>query len=271
MLSGVAKRLVQNFRYFRAMRQAESHSSASNDPTGRKILSAIRRAQRGKFTQAEDRAFAAIEERRHALLSDQAPITTMDFGAGEVQSLLSKEQQEIGFECRYTVSQIASASKPEPWAKMLYEIINEFRPSHVLEMGTCVGVSGSYMAEALKLCSGRLTTIEGSKTVHALATETFRSLGYDNVDPVQGRFTETLASTFAKNPYEIVFVDGHHDGDATVAYFNQMLPHLKPGAIVVFDDIDWSHSMENSWQVVSCNDRVAASIDLSYMGIVVLN
>jgi predicted O-methyltransferase YrrM len=271
MLTSVARRSVQKFRYSRSVKRAESQSSHRDDPTARRIISAIHRANQGKFTADEQKAFAAIEARRYALLADQSPMNTLDFGAGEVQSLLTKEQQEAGFEFHYTVSQIASASKPEAWARLLYEIVNEFRPSHVIEMGSCVGISGSYMAQGLKLSGGHLTTIEGSPTVSKLAGDTFKTLGYDNVTLVNGRFSDVLIQRISERTAEIVFVDGHHDGDATIAYFDQMLPFLKAGSIVIFDDISWSDSMKSGWQSVSRHARVSAYVDMASVGIVVLN
>jgi predicted O-methyltransferase YrrM len=267
MFQSIPRRAVQQFRYARAMQKAKNQST---HPTGRRILSAINRAQRGEFTAEEESAFAAIEGRRASLLAETKSIPTIDYGAGGLNPMLSKEQQEAGMESNFTVSQIASASKPAQWDRILYELINEFRPSHVVEMGTCVGISGSYMAHALRQNGGRLTTLEGSPTVYKLASETFRTLGYDNVDQVQGRFAETLVPALKNKSSQIVFVDGHHDGDATINYFNEMLPYLGSGSLIVFDDIMWSPGMTASWKHVSSHHRIADAIDLTSMGVVAL-
>ena len=63
-----------------------------------------------------------------------------------------------------------------------------------------------------------------------------------------GKFSDTLAPTIdAMKPVEFMFIDGHHDRDATLHYLEQSRPFLAKRNIVVFDDIDWSDGMREAW------------------------
>jgi hypothetical protein len=51
-----------------------------------------------------------------------------------------------------TVGEVSKgASKPYFWSLLLFKLIRKFRPSICLELGTCLGISASFQAAALKL------------------------------------------------------------------------------------------------------------------------
>jgi len=66
---------------------------------------------------------------------------------------------------------------------------------------------------------------------------------------------------------DAVFIDGHHDGAATLRYFETILPVLAPGAVVVFDDIGWSMEMHEAWKILQAHRSVCCSIDMFDMGL----
>jgi len=66
---------------------------------------------------------------------------------------------------------------------------------------------------------------------------------------------------------DYVFIDGHHNEQATINYFELLLPHLSPGATVVFDDISWSKGMKRSWEKICRHSAVAFAVDLKMLGI----
>jgi predicted O-methyltransferase YrrM len=65
-------------------------------------------------------------------------------------------------------------------------------------------------------------------------------------------------------------VDGHHDRDATIGYFNALLPRLAEDAVLVFDDIDWSAGMRDAWRVIRQDGRIRLAVDLAKLGVVVV-
>ena len=89
-------------------------------------------------------------------------------------------------------------------------------------MGTAVGISAAYQAAALALNGrGTFTTLEGAEPLADI-----------------GRFEDTLDAVLERRrPVDYVFVDGRHDRQATLAYFEQTIPFLAETAFLIFDDI----------------------------------
>jgi predicted O-methyltransferase YrrM len=140
-------------------------------------------------------------------------------------------------------------------------------------MGTAVGISGAYQATALKLNGhGKLVTLEGADSIAQIARSNFQRLGLDSVEVVVGKFDETLPKVLAETqPVDYVFIDGHHDERATVAYFEQIVPFLAESALLVFDDITWSDGMAKAWKTIAGNRRVGVAVDLGQMGLCVVD
>ena len=85
---------------------------------------------------------------------------------------------------------------------------------------------------------------------------------------VEGPFWETLSYQLNNNnPIDYIFIDGHHEGQATIRYFSQIKPYLSPSAIVVFDDINWSDSMNQAWASIKADEIFSYTVDLSRIGI----
>ena len=96
-------------------------------------------------------------------------------------------------------------------------------------------------------------------------------LGIERVDVVAGRFQDTLQDVLSENaPINFVFIDGHHDENASLTYFRQILPHLSDGVILVFDDIHWSRGMERTWNTIQKDRNLKVSLDLLSAGICIL-
>jgi predicted O-methyltransferase YrrM len=53
--------------------------------------------------------------------------------------------------------------------------------------------------------------------------------------------TDEMLGTVAEmgRAFDLMFHDADHSGDSYVGDFGRVLPVLKPGAVVVFDDIRW--------------------------------
>jgi predicted O-methyltransferase YrrM len=132
-------------------------------------------------------------------------------------------------------------------------------------------VSAAYQAAAMATNGGgRLTTIEGDPEQAKIAGSNLAELGLD-ASIVIGRFQDVLAGVLDElAPIDYAFVDGHHERNATLAYFEQLLPALQEGAIVVFDDISWSDGMKEAWSLLSEHPRVAVAVDLIAIGVCVV-
>ncbi len=173
-----------------------------------------------------------------------------------------------------TIGEITrSASKKPLWASLLFRLVRHLRPATCIEMGTCVGISGAYQAAALALNGGgRLVSLEGHEVLVGVARGTFAKLGLAQAEVRAGLFEDTLDQALADlDPVDYVFIDGHHKEDATLAYFEQVLPRLSRCATLVFDDITWSDGMERAWARLQEDERVTVSVDLRSIGVCLLS
>lgn len=201
-----------------------------------------------------------IEQERKRMLLRTEPLVDGSLGEGG----LYDKNVSIQAACR--------VSKWPKAALLLYFLIREFKPSTVLELGTNVGISSAYQAAALKLNgqNSKLITLESSPYRLKLAKELHKNLGLENIVYIQGLFTETLEKTLAEfNPIDFAFIDGHHQYQPTLDYFDKIWKHSWANSIFVFDDIRWSDGMKQAWRELQADRRMSVVIDLNPMGICV--
>lgn len=154
-------------------------------------------------------------------------------------------------------------------ARLLYRLCDYFKVSHVLELGTSLGIATHAMAVARPLA--QIITVEGSKEVYDFAKENFLKTGLKNVDFVNATFTDFFTDHKNKTTiYDLVFIDGHHDGAATLYYFEQLLKLIHKDSIIVIHDIYWSKDMTATWDQICHHPQVSASINCYSLGIVLL-
>ena len=240
----------------------------------KRIAESIRASLTASVTDDERSAIERIERLRSEMNSSTTEIRRRDYGAGGRDSKRTKEQMLAGVEVVDTLGHLSQAlSKPPLWCNFLFRLLRTTRPNRCIEMGTAVGVSGAYQATALKLNGhGKLVTLEGAASVADVARSNFQRLGLDSVEIVVGRFDETLPGVLAETrPVDYVFIDGHHDEKATLAYFEQILPFLADPAFLVFDDITWSDGMARAWETIAGDRRVGVALDLGPVGLCVVD
>jgi predicted O-methyltransferase YrrM len=230
---------------------------------------ALQEALADDLSMMEREAISIIEKRRSLLLESDKEIAVVDFGAGSSNSNRTKEEMERGVQSKALVAKVAGASKPQFWVTILFKIIRKLEPLSCVELGSCVGISASYQASALHINGkGAITTLEGSSEIANIARETFERTGIKNASVITGPFHQTLHAVLeASKPVDFFFNDGHHDHDAVIRHFNDAIPYLSDGAVVVFDDISWSSGMRKAWTQIEDDERVSASIDLHSLGI----
>ena len=234
-----------------------------------KIEQAIRETIHHRITAEEKAWINRIEQIRKQFTDNPTPVTIRDFGAGNPESQRSEKEMAQGTVSTTTYGEICLGSKPALWALFLFKLIRAVQPGLAIELGTCIGISAAYQSAAQELNGkGRLITIEGSEAIAGLAKKNLESLGLHQVELRCGTFKEVLPGILEKAPFvDYVFIDGHHDEQATIAYFKGLLPHLSPGAILVFDDISWSDGMWRAWEKISKHSAVSLAVDLKMLGI----
>ncbi|MEU1807022.1 class I SAM-dependent methyltransferase [Streptomyces sp. NPDC019937] len=124
---------------------------------------------------------------------------------------------------------------------LLYNLVRAIRPATVVEFGMSFGISTLHLAAAVRdNGTGRVITTEMSKEKIAAARRTFAETGLDDVITVlEGDARQTLAGI--EGPLELVLLDGWKD--LCLPVLRQLEPRLRPGALVVADDVDQGDGM----------------------------
>jgi predicted O-methyltransferase YrrM len=203
-------------------------------------------------------AYGPVESLRSKLLLDKNLIEVKDLGAGSHKAGSRKRR----------ISDIAATSaKPAKYGQLLFRLVNRFRPRKVLELGTSLGVTTSYLAMAHN--AAEIHTIEGSEAVAGQASQNFQRLNIQNIHQHVGNFDDVLKPVLDQmEVLDFVFFDGNHRYEPTVRYFNLCMEHMHEDSVFVFDDIHWSAEMERAWDCVKNDERVRVTIDLFFFGIV---
>jgi len=202
--------------------------------------------------------YKKVESLRQKLLSDNTGLEVADFGAGSAVTINN----------RRSIASIAkNAAKPKKFGQLLFRMIKYYQPNNILELGTSLGITSSYLSLARP--AARLITMEGSKEIAKVAKQNFEALELRNIELKEGNFDNELASViYHLSSIDFAFVDGNHRQEPTERYFNQLLPKINNESVLVFDDIHWSREMEAAWGTIKNHPAVSCSIDLFFIGII---
>jgi predicted O-methyltransferase YrrM len=202
--------------------------------------------------------FQKIENLREELRKDERLITITDLGAG---SHVNNNKQK-------SVKQIATnALKPPRIAQLISRITNDLKPANIIELGTCLGITTAYLAEAAP--KAKIITVEGCPETAKVAKENLQKLSADNVELVIGNFDKILPDILqTMDSLDFIFIDGNHRKDSTLNYFSQCLPKVTDNSLMIFDDIYWSKGMQEAWEEIKNHPAVTVTIDLFWIGLV---
>jgi predicted O-methyltransferase YrrM len=186
----------------------------------------------------------------------------------ELQERLGLKHSDDRFETTISVKEACKASKPAAWCRALLAIVLKNKPRMIVEMGTNVGMSGLYLGAGLALNGfGRLITMEGAPSKAALASRHFERLNVP-AKCVIGGFEDTLAGVLEEaKPIDLAFIDGFHEHSATVKYHEAFNRAAAPGAVLVYDDINWSDGMRAAWRTISNDPEIRFALDYGSIGI----
>ena len=201
-------------------------------------------------------AFERIEYLRKKLLILKREIDVTDLGTGK------SGKRSIG--------EITSkAAKSKKYGELLFRLVNHFKPDTIVEMGTSLGISTSYLASVSPTIT--VVTIEGCPHTAKEAGNNFKSLQLKNIEQVVGDFKITLPAVLSqikKDSRTLFFFDGNHQKEPTLNYFHQCLEIANENSIFIFDDIHWSKEMEDAWEGIKKQPAVTITIDLFFLGLV---
>lgn len=207
---------------------------------------------------SDKKSYHNIEEARKRLLNDKRQITVTDLGAG---SHLNNNREK-------KVSDIAkNALKSPRLAQLIYRLVANQQPNNIIELGTCLGTTTLYLQQAAP--HANVYTLEGCPQTAATAAEIFKQEGANNIQQLIGNFDDTLKPLIDNLPQlDFVYVDGNHQKEATLRYFEWCLPKVHQDTLLIFDDIYWSGGMKEAWAAIKAHPQVTVTVDLFWIGLV---
>jgi predicted O-methyltransferase YrrM len=202
--------------------------------------------------------FQEIENLRKKLLQNSSIIEITDFGAGS--RIYKTNRREI--------RQITkNAEKSPKFSKLLFRLIQYFKPSTIFDLGTSLGITTIY--ESMAYLNSQIKTFEGCPATASIAKQNFQALNCENIELIVGNIDETLPIELSKiEQLDFAFFDANHRYEPTIKYFKLCLEKANEGSVFVFDDIHWSEEMHKAWQYINNHPEVIISIDLFYVGLV---
>ena len=229
-------------------------------------------------------SYSILKEYRKSLLKDKRQIKVKDLGAGSKVFKSDKRK----------VSKMAKTAGISPKrSRLLNRLVRYLEMDTALELGTSLGLGTAAMAAGNKV---RITTIEGCPETAAITKEKFEEFNLKNIQLKVGRFEDFLKKRAKTNSnsqipnhkksdgadlqsvptphsilntqYSLLFIDGNHQKEATLSYFEKLLPTIHNDSVMILDDIHWSKGMEEAWEEIKAHPRVKVTIDTFQWGLV---
>lgn len=186
------------------------------------------------------------------LIIDNRQIEVTDLGAGSKKMNDQRKIKKI----------FKNSSSKGKYGRLLYQISQHYKIQNALELGTSLGIGSSYISFGN---NPKLTTIEGCPNTFELAKENFKKLGIaPNI--INAEFDSYL-STLNDEKFDLIFIDGNHNGEATIKYVNQLKQHSHSNTFFILDDIRWSDDMYLAWNQLVSDNYFHVSMDLFRIGI----
>lgn len=208
------------------------------------------------LTKSKNIDDSAIQNFRKKLSKDTNLIEITDLGAGSRKPTANK---------RNVSDLVKHVSVSRKYGRLLTQIIKYYGIDNCLEMGTSMGIGTAYLSSNAQ----RTVTIEGCPNTYKQATQNLQSLNLKGLSMLNAEFSEGLKKAYEiESNYGLVYIDGNHQYQATLDYFNWIIDRANNDTFLIFDDINWSAGMRQAWDEIVSSEKINVSIELFRMGIV---
>ena len=187
---------------------------------------------------------------------DSRSIKVNDFGVGSKRLSNTRSIPSI----------FKTSSSRGKYGKLLYQLCRFYKFDQILEFGTSLGVGTCYMQLGNK--KAEITTVEACPNTREIALESFKMLEVEHIESVQSTFNEYIQTKPSKK-FDLIYIDGHHDGEALLRYMNELELHSHDETVFILDDIRWSNSMYSAWNEIINDSRYHVTLDFFRFGMVI--
>ena len=202
--------------------------------------------------------YVILKKYRKSLLENKNTIEVTDFGAGS--KIFKSNTRQI--------SKIAkTAGITLKRAELLFRIVHYFQPKHILEIGTSLGLATSALSLGNK--NTKIITLEGCQNTMSVAQNQLKKINSNNIEFKVAEFDTYLKNSNLKSQiFDLIYFDGNHQKQATLDYFESLLPTITNDTVWIFDDIHWSKEMQEAWKIIQNHPKVTVTIDTYQWGFV---
>jgi predicted O-methyltransferase YrrM len=201
-----------------------------------------------------DEALQIASARFKTLLDTIANLPTLDFGTAQLIAQVADTYRHNyqpldshGWQGDVS-SHFQMSSSSGTKGRILSTIVRCMRAHCGIEVGTAYGMSALFtleMMQALHPSDYFLATLEGSKSPYELSSKLLRGRYGDRVAPYLGWTPKKLPQMVTElkatgRQFDFVFHDAGHSRKDYINDVTTLLPLLKPGAVVLVDDIRWN-------------------------------
>lgn len=201
------------------------------------------------------REYLILDAYRNSLLTSEESIFVTDFGAGS--KVFKNKQRKVK-----DIAKHAGISRKRQ--QLLFRISQYFYSNSSLELGTSLGLATIALAIHK---NNKVTTIEGCEHTANIAKKQLDTFGSTSVKIQVGDFEEVIQK-YTKTTFDIIYIDGNHNKENTLRYFELLLPLAHKDTLFIFDDIYWSKGMTEAWKEIIRQPEVTVSINTFYWGLV---
>lgn len=200
--------------------------------------------------------YKKLDQYKTDLLNSEITLQVIDLGEGS--KTLDANQRKVS-----KMAKTSSSSKKD--SELLFRLSKYFGFKSILELGTSLGM-GTYTL-SLANPKAKIITIEGCPNTATFAQSQLNNHAVNNVEFITGNFTDIIPNLKTKY-FDFIFFDGHHNKEATIQYFEELLPKIHNETVFVFDDIYWSKGMTEAWEYIKNHKSVTVTVDGFHLGFV---
>lgn len=209
------------------------------------------------YTKTNIRKSSLSKRYYNNLIKNPESISVTDFGKGS--QVFKSNERNIS-----KIAKVAGMSRKK--ATLMIRLVEYINPNKILEIGTSLGI-GTYNIH-LGNKNATIKSLEGCKETANVAITELKNSKAKNIDIETGDFKATLPNSLKNNNFDLIYFDGNHQKKATLNYFNLCLETINNETVFIFDDINWSKEMQETWEIIKDHPKVTVSIDVFFWGII---
>ena len=163
----------------------------------------------------------------------------------KIQNVLSRLEKDINYENSHR-TEVPSEKRLNCISKnigMFYNImLKSINAKKILEIGTSVGYSGLWFADAVMSntrSNGQIITIDRERFKIDNAKKNFEEAGVSSLIKIRDgearKVLHDIKEEFGKNYFDFIFIDA--DKESYIEYFDLCLPLVRKGGIIGADNI----------------------------------